>query len=1214
MADYLKTAGWLVLVSWWLTPIISLLVNKLFAYLFSNVSRKFSSLETITVPYLKQTLISVLEQRMQRVVEDKGSRDDLKTLAKLEEDIKSAFYEAQDIMDTVEYHRTEEEALGHTSSWVQCRLLAARASIACCFWRSCFCFLENENILVCAAAHTRFLKSWFCLGRWINVTRAALLQCVLRLYQLGRFIIQGLVCKMHSAIHTALAMLRQCAQCLCQQHLLPVSVETTISESRGSMVGPGTLSATPPIALEATVGAAEELDGANPPLKRPAEKVVEDKEKVKGEIEEEDEDDDIDEEEDEEKKDEEKGAPWRCIRQCFQSILILFANAIVVVRFVRDWPYEVFSIKSNQRGEIAEYSFFPPFGTNSLSKRIEHIENIVDGLKKSNLLNQQSSCSEILVQDNNKESSSSSEFSIKDTKKETSTREEQIDNLHRKIERKVFGRDKELKRICGMFRKRPDRHHSKPYSVLGVHGIAGSGKSTLAYYICDHEKKAEDKYFDLIMFSHMSVTFRVDKIFCDMLREITKGQQCSSKDIETLRDKLTRKLKEKRFLLVLDDVWFCDKNQKEQDILLDALRAGKSGSRILVTAQTKDAATALGAEEQMLIPDLEDEEYLSLFMHHALQGTVDHDGKFERIGRSIAKKLLRSPIPAVSVGRRLQAEKCISFWETTANLDVLNETMGALWWSFQQLGVDTRRCFQYCSTFPKGYKLDRFELVHCWIAQGFVNTTSNATEELEDVGQRYLEELVKFSFLQVTIFGTDRFTIHDLLHKLVEMVAGSEAFRLDDLNGLPVKDIPPGVRHLFIETKNVAQVEQIAQKNLDLGNLHTLIIKEPFALMQIKNRRHDLEKFIECLFIRLRKLRVLIIELDTNPKELSFPASIVQLKHLRYFSFNCVFTHEGLILPSTFSKLYQMQTILFGSDLNCLTMSYPVGMDNLIRLRHIRDWQGFPNIGRIKSLQTMHFFLVKKEQGCLLKQLKHLNKLRGHLKIDGLENVGSKEEAFEADLASKKRVTYLELAFGWHRTKDADMEAEVLEGLCPPTHLHELTIKGYNGSRYPSWMLSGQQHPDAPKQLRKLVLRYCNCPLASFPEDSEIFMNLRELEIKFCEWDSLSENMECLMSLQSLDISGYGCNKMVLLPTLPRSLHKISICKWDLVLENMEHLVSLESLDIYCCDKMELLPTLPQSLMKIRISCCDVLSRTCQEEGHENWQKIQHVPCKEIDI
>ncbi|WVZ49618.1 hypothetical protein U9M48_000959 [Paspalum notatum var. saurae] len=182
-----------------------------------------------------------------------------------------------------------------------------------------------------------------------------------------------------------------------------------------------------------------------------------------------------------------------------------------------------------------------------------------------------------------------------------------------------------------------------------------------------------------------------------------------------------------------------------------------------------------------------------------------------------------------------------------------------------------------------------------------------------------------------------------------------------------------------------------------------------------------------------------------------------------------------------------------------------------------------------------------------------------------------------------------------------------------PKDLQALTIYGYKGSRYPSWMLSGQQHPDAPKHLHSLVLKHCSYPLVSFPEYSELFMNLRELQIGWCAWDSLPDNMERLVSLQSLNIHGNGRNKMVFLPTLPRSLHKIRLCKWDLEVENMEHLGSLESLTIYLCHKMEFLPTLPQSLEKIRIAFCDVLSRTCQEEGHENWQKIQHIPCKEFE-
>ncbi|WVZ49577.1 hypothetical protein U9M48_000919, partial [Paspalum notatum var. saurae] len=901
------------------------------------------------------------------------------------------------------------------------------------------------------------------------------------------------------------------------------------------------------------------------------------------------------------------------------------------------------------RDGIAVYYFFPSFGTNSLTKRIEHIENILDDMKKSNLLNQQSSSSEIPNKDTNNETSSS-KVTAKDTKKESSSRQEQIDDWYRKIERKVFGRDKDLESICKIFRKRSDPYgiascsSSKPYFVFGIHGIAGSGKSTLANYICDHEKKAEDKHFDPIMFSHVSVTFRVEKIFRDMLWDIT-NMHFDNMDIESLGKELMEKLKGRRFLLVLDDLWVKGENQKEREILLHALSAGENGSIILVTAQTEDAASALGAQEQIPIQDLEEVQYLKLFMHHALQGAVDDDGTFQRIGRSIAKKLHRSPIAAVAVGRRLQAETAVAFWETTANLDVLNETMGALWWSYQQLGVDTRRCFQYCSTFPKGYRLKRDELVHMWIAQGFVNAGSNETEELEDVGMRYFQELLKFSFLQDKYYNSER-------------VAGSDFSRIDDSNVLPAKDIRSVIRHLFIGSKDAAQGAQTAEKNLDLGNLRTLIIAETYTSTDRKQRMHDLEKIFDRLFRRLRKLRVLIIRLGTNPEELSFPASIDQMKHLRYFRFGDPNVFQTtLILPSTFNKLYQMQTIFLAFN---TYVWYPEGTTNLIRLRHIQGQLVSPNVGNITSLQTMDdFFHVMKEQGYELKQLKHLNKLRGCLKIAVHENAGSKEEALEADLASKKRVTDLELWFDGRIKNNPDIEAEVLEGLCPPKDLQELTIRGYRGSRYPSWMLSGQQHLDAPKYLRRLELIKCSSPLASFPEDSELFMHLHELFISGCEWDSLPENMERLVSLQSLSIVGCGNSKstmvlgptlpsslrkiwiyqsnlvlenmehlvtleslsivgcgnsksmMVLGPILPSSLRKIWICQSNLVLENMEHLVTLESLDIHDCDTMEVLPTLPLSLKKIYISG-EVLGTTCQEEGHENWQKIQHVGRRRI--
>ena len=188
-------------------------------------------------------------------------------------------------------------------------------------------------------------------------------------------------------------------------------------------------------------------------------------------------------------------------------------------------------------------------------------------------------------------------------------------------------------------------------------------------------------------------------------------------------------------------------------------------------------------------------------------------------------------------------------------------------------------------------------MVRTWIAQGFVSTSNHAAEELEDVGNRYFDELLAFSFLmQVQIFHAEAFRIHDLLHELAEMVAGSDFHRID-LNGSP-KDIPAGVRHVFIETDNGAKV--IAEKNLDLGKLRTLIIKDFCTCTDRMQPMDNLEKVFDCLFKKkLRKLRVLIVILNHETKVLSLPESVDRMKHLRYLGLhaNAIFFRTEAITP-----------------------------------------------------------------------------------------------------------------------------------------------------------------------------------------------------------------------------------------------------------------------------------------------------------------------------
>uniref|UniRef100_A0ACD6AD79 Uncharacterized protein n=1 Tax=Avena sativa TaxID=4498 RepID=A0ACD6AD79_AVESA len=778
----------------------------------------------------------------------------------------------------------------------------------------------------------------------------------------------------------------------------------------------------------------------------------------------------------------------------------------------------------------------------------------------------------------------------------------------------VIGRDEDCDKIVAMLHEKeednqPDTNSAPCYSIVGIHGIGGSGKSTLAQLVCAREKK--DGHFDLVMWVHVSQDFSVDTIFMEMFEAAT-GTLCPQlKNRDTLQDMLEKKLCGKRFLLVLDDVWYNIRDvtqSKNLQQILSLLKAGEAGSKILVTSRTEDALLALGAAKQGCIPlsVLDEDVFWNLLMHYALHGVPvdDHARRIlGDIGKEIAKKLKGSPLAARIVGGQLRIRKNIEFWRSVRDRDLLNETMGALWWSYHHLHDQVKRCFAYCSLFPRRYWLKRDELVRLWAAEGFARCT-NEGEEMEDVCQEYFDQLVSASFLQLKAkeepHEKDYYLVHDLLQDLAEKAAGSDCFRIENgwkLDGkCPAVEVPPDVRHVFIEFYNE---ELITKKICKLDNLRTLFIDSGWEAVE--------KEVLKCMFGRLRKLRVLTIisgKACFLGSHARVPACIGQLRHLRYLAFRTgvhhyISTTIRLVLPATLSKLYHMQVLDFGGIQEVVFTS----CEDLINLRHVvfkRDVD-IPGIGRLTSLQTMRDFNVRKRPGYELKQLGNLNKLRGQLRMRGLRKVESKAEALEANLADKEGLTTLKLS--WSDEASPEVQAEVLEGLCPPKDLTSLSIKNYKGPRYPSWM-----HHGGPKHVNHLMLDGCS-PKPG-PEFGRFCAHLHELIIWCCSWDALPDYMEHLTSLQRLEIS--VCTNIRSLPALPRSLEHLSLVScYEMSMSScsMEHLTSLQSLKILSCKKMLSFPALPQSIKNFELRTSDeVLANSCKAAGDPEWQKIKHIP------
>nr|BBF90034.1 putative NBS-LRR class RGA [Oryza rufipogon] len=750
---------------------------------------------------------------------------------------------------------------------------------------------------------------------------------------------------------------------------------------------------------------------------------------------------------------------------------------------------------------------------------------------------------------------------------------------------KVTGRDKNREQLQTLLR-------AEEHNVICIHGISGSGKTTLAQYVCEPEKKAG--YFELVMWIHVTQNFTVDSIFREMFEAASGNKEPCPNSPDVLQTKLKGVLGEKRFLLVLDDVWYNKddhKNKEQLQQVLSPLKVGKTGSKILVTSRRALSHIGLVKCSPFPIPEMESDDFFQLFMHYALGDiTLDDMDVRKHIGKQIVKKLKGSPLAASIVGLRLRENQDISHWMEFIAQEHLDDVTDFLSWSYQHFDKQVRRCFSYCSIFPRRHRLDRDELISMWVAQGFIRSTGTR-KDLETLGQQYFDELVSFSFVNKhTEEHTSRvyFTVHDLLHDLAEKVSGNDCFAVQKgWAGV----LPRDVRHLFIE---IYGDESISKKVLELEHLRTLII------IHRRQKEKSSAEVFESVFAKLPKLRVLILKIETmdNPDVVNYvPESIDKLKkHLRYFAFEGHVT-EWKELPATFSQLYHLEVVHVKPFAFSSSWIYSTRTTNLRWSSYTTYHVEFPNIGNLESLRTLGRFTVKTKQGLRkltgyeLYQLKRLNKLRGRLKIQFLNEDSSREDALEAELHKKVYLTELDLqwSFGW-ATPQEDVQSQVLEALRPPKQLQKLEIHSYKGSSYPSWMM--RDDSDVPMCLQLLWISD-STKLQAIPEHTVLLSNLRMLRISGDEWDYLPENMENLKLLVELEI--LDCKKLRSLPTVwPPSLKKLTITmmSWH---------------------RLRSLPTMPESLEHFRlVSLRHKFTKSCETPGHQNYENIRHIPNKTI--
>jgi hypothetical protein len=107
------------------------------------------------------------------------------------------------------------------------------------------------------------------------------------------------------------------------------------------------------------------------------------------------------------------------------------------------------------------------------------------------------------------------------------------------------------------------------------------------------------------------------------------------------------------------------------------------------------------------------------------------------------------------------------------------KVMAILKLSYDHLPAYLKRCFEYCSLFPKSHVFSKEDLVKLWIAQGFIQ--SRGRDTMEEAGIAYFSELLIRSFFQSSsIDNKEIFSMHDLIHDLAQSISSPNCCQVKD--------------------------------------------------------------------------------------------------------------------------------------------------------------------------------------------------------------------------------------------------------------------------------------------------------------------------------------------------------------------------------------------------------------------------------------------------
>ncbi|CAD6268693.1 unnamed protein product [Miscanthus lutarioriparius] len=620
-------------------------------------------------------------------------------------------------------------------------------------------------------------------------------------------------------------------------------------------------------------------------------------------------------------------------------------------------------------------------------------------------------------------------------------------NLYKK-ESDLVGIEESRDKLIRMLsiRTKDDAHahvSHQSLKIVSIVGVGGLGKTTLAKTVHDMLKKQ----FVCSTFISVGRTPSLTRTFEKMLVDLDENYSqvnMSRWDEERFSNELHKFLQQKRYFIVVDDIW----DVGTWEVIRYALKDNNCGSRIIMTTRNFEVITKV--EEIYRLKPLSDGNSKKLFNKriHGQEGETLDDISTE-VSSKIIDKCGGVPLAIIAIASLLVDRPCDDWLKVYDSIGFGkgDNTTKIMSYSYYDLPSYLKPCLLQLSIFPEDLTIDTRCVIWVWIAEGFVHLDEKEEGSLFDVGERYFKELVNRSMIQPIDDKYSRFIqqfkIHDIVFDLIRELSKDENF----ISILSSREQHASLDNLRSEKKTSMTRSNSKVRRLALRNHHVQQIPDDTIDMQEVLRSLNIinsEVEIMTPLHSFRVCRVLYIENSYVPISLKH---IGRLLHLKYLDISFTAVDE---VPKELGHLKSLQSLVL---INIGLDELPPTVCSLTQLMCLvaQGFKRFPanRMGNLTSLEELRLKTVigRSTTEDLVVELGKLTRLRMVRMTLAEELDESLQKALVRSLCSLRELQELVLS-----SSGSQQGATVWEDWEPPMQLRRLLVGGIFFWQLPGWI------------------------------------------------------------------------------------------------------------------------------------------------------------------